>query len=205
MIAHVVGGWSQKIGDKSPTWAIADAIFGIPNVKSVTKHEWDGSLETLFVPTNHKRLVVTYSYGTAATMRALREKLLGCLADPRMPLPRFDFWVIIAGVNRVGYGQRWEDCWQIPAEVSRAVAVCTVYRNAVAGRLPVIPECCPIRGAASRDVGSDEAPPHADRLNINVFLEGLDHGNVVELPLTQELVKRAAITLLEEERNGGTA
>jgi hypothetical protein len=160
-----VSGFRQKVNDGSALWTLADML----RVPTDNRHEWDSDLRLMLNHLDGPRGIVVYSYGCAALFNAWKK-----MQDAGELSFVVDWLVIIAGVNRKGWKQSWSKCWEIPEHVDRAVCFSTVYRNSVPGRFPVVPECCPIRNPSSR------------YQNIPVFWDGVDHSNVVSLPIVRE-------------------
>jgi hypothetical protein len=181
MIVDFVSGWNMEVNDGSTYWRIADAVES--HGAKVRRHDWKTDLRPLLLNAAvvGKRMVVVYSYGCEDLFKAIDE-----LAAQGIQVS-IDFLVIVVGVNRVADGQIWEKCWQIPDGIGRVLCFNTVYRGSVAGRLPVIPECCPIRN------------PDMQRVNADLFFEGVDHVNVMELEEVQTGIIYAAGQLLAEE------
>lgn len=181
MIADFVSGWSEQINDGSAIWWIADAL---EKTVTVRRHTWTMPLVPFLrgsAADPQKRLWVVYSYGCAQLFHELSQVDAG---DTRI-----DCLIVIVGVNRVPapHAQKWEDCWQVPACVKSCIAFNTVYMGAVDGALPVLPQCAPIRN------------PSVSYRNANLFYQGLDHANIVEVPEVQEAILYAAATLAREE------
>lgn len=144
MILHLVGGWTENIGDGAPFWDLAKLVPpGVPAAVDaahdalqnalqantgtfapgdgvqVIRHTCGEDLGQWFTPGHHKRLWVAYSYGVARIMR----DLLAYLANPAKRLttaPVIDDLRMIAGVPRWMDGQSGP--WYVPgpAYVSRA-------------------------------------------------------------------------------------
>lgn len=167
-----ISGWSQVVNDGSGIWDRADEAAELIGEQNVSRFTWQQKMPVAASLTAKrpgvKRLVVVYSYGMSEM-----EQMYAAIAAAGEVV---DCLIILVGVNRVADKQAWEKCWVIHPCVEKAVAVVTVYRGAVPGRIPVIPECCPIRNTS---------PAYR---NVEVFWEGVDHVNVVDLPLVRELI-----------------
>ena len=174
VILDGISGWGQKITDGSAFWTILDKCAQILGGEQfVGRHAWNDDLtDVMMRPRARKRGAIAYSYGCAD-----HEKWQSRYAYTTP----FDFLVRIVGVNRVADGQAWEKCWfDDPAKVKRSVTFNTVYRGCKDkdGRLLpiVIPECCPCRN------------PDALHVNYDCFWAGVDHSNILELPIVQETI-----------------
>jgi hypothetical protein len=179
MIATFVSGFTEKVDDGSPIWAIADRVEILEGVEQVSRRTWqDDLVKSITDPPvegpKPKRLVVVYSYGCADLFRAIA-------AAERLGLTvRIDFLVIIVGVPRWADGQFQPDCWVIPDSVRSCICFSTDSS--------VFPACSPIRN------------PSAKWLNYSVAWQGVDHSNVVALPVVMETVLDAAARLVSAER-----
>jgi hypothetical protein len=166
-VIDFISGWSETVDDGSPIWDRAAEASA--RGAQVHKHAWSNK----------------------------SAELLADFADVIMSRPghvpgvSIDFLIIVVGVNNVpDFGQDWKACWFIPPTVKRVICFNTVYRNALPGRLPVLPECCPIRN------------PSDVYVNENLFYQGVDHVNVMNFTEVVEAIEDMTQQLLKEEAAG---
>jgi hypothetical protein len=138
-----VSGFTEKVGDGSPFWEIADALDALlPD--PVTRRQWD-----TLVPDDiaGHDVIVTYSYGQAAlwhAMYALDE------------MPRIQQLFIIAGVPRFWFGQFYGSPWHITANIAGAEAF----------NVDSVPHSAGIHNPSSAFVNVDCDGPGVDHVSI---------------------------------------